>query len=490
MRVNKAARRTQARDVRRLCVHIIRSSLALAQSDLIGRVYSPSVIPARKAVFLMNGRARPTASADASPALWRATLEALRDRVPKPHLDCLADGLPYVDLSESTLRMAVPLDALRAWLRQGTLVALCDVVATLSDGACEVCVLPVDDDGGALATDPTHRLDSFLRSPSNQGAWKIARQITSGVLPPPGPIVFCGPEGSGKSHLLGGIAHALGERNVRVVGRGARRLSHKLIEALWTDRLTQFREGLLECDALILDSVETLAGRDGTQDELARAILARASRGRLVVLAVRLERGSLPPLGSGLRAALERGTVVDLAAPEWELRVALLMRRAARWGVDLSPDAASFLVGRLGADLAGVDALLTRLMARTGGARDLSTVTAVQRALEPPAPDLERALPIGTILGLVSRHFGLRMRDLYSTSRSPRISLPRQVAMYLVRRHCGLSFPEIGRRFGRHHTTVIHACRRAEELLEGTTSGGASIRLVEKEIERVRSEGG
>jgi chromosomal replication initiator protein len=420
--------------------------------------------------------------------LWRATLEALRDRIPRGQLQILSEELVYLELSESSLRLALSTERVRTWLRQGTLRALCDVVAMLSDGTCDVCVLPVDGEPRALEVDPSHRLDSFLRSTANEGAWKVARQIISGVLPPPGPIVLCGPEGSGKSHLLDGIAHDLGERKERIVCQSAGRLSLQLIEALWTDQLDRFRERVSGCDALLLDSIEVLAGRDGTQDELVRAIMARASRGKLVVLAIRSQGGSLPALAGGLHSTLERGTVVDLAAPEWELRVAIVIRRAAGWGVRLSPEAASFVVGRLGSSLTGVDALLTRLMTRTHGSPDLS-VSAVRRALAPPSPPTERALPVSTVLSLVARHFGLRMRDLHSSSRSPRIATPRQIAMYLVRRHCSLSFPEIGQRFGRHHTTVMHACRRVQDLLEGSGSVAAAIRLLEKEVERLQSEG-
>ena len=436
----------------------------------------------------MPGKTRRIAPADASASLWRATLEALRDRIPKAHLEMLSDGPVYVELSESALRLALSVEQVRTWLRQGTLRALCDVVTMLSDGSCDVCVLPIDGESPALEVDPSHKLDSFLHSEANEGAWKVARQIVAGVLPPPGPIVFCGPEGSGKSHLLDGIARELVERGERVVCQSAGRLSLELIEALWSDQVERFRERVTGCDALLLDSIETLAGRDGTQNELVRAILARASRGKLVVLAIRSQGSSLPPLAAGLQGAFERGTLVDLASPEWELRVAIVIRRAGGWGVRLSPEAASFVVGRLGSSLTGIDALLTRLMTRTHESADLS-VAAVRRALAPPPPLSERALPVSTVLSCVARHFGLRIRDLHSTSRSPRIATPRQIAMYLVRGHCGLSFPEIGQRFNRHHTTVMHACRRVEDLLDGSGSVAAAIRLLEKEVERLQTEG-
>jgi chromosomal replication initiator protein len=429
---------------------------------------------------------------DETARLWKAILEALRGRIPETHLALLSDQRSYVDLSQSALRLALPVEEARRWLRDGTLRSLCEVVPTLSGGHCHVSVCPVDSPRPALRRDPSHTLDAFIRSPANEGAWKLAQKIVSDSLLPPGPIVLCGPEGSGKSHLLDAIAQALVERSPRepISCESASELSLRLVQALWADDLEHFREGVHDCSALLLDGIETLPGRDGTQEELARAILARARQGRLVVLTLRSRGGVVPPLGDGLRAALERGTLVDLAPPEWELCVAILMDRAGRWGLELSPEAASFLIARLGSSLAGVDALLTRLVTSLPELDTPAGFAAVRSALEPGAANTEPSLPASAILGMVAHHFGLRVRDLASASRSPRIAMPRQIAMYLVRRHCGLSYPEIGQRFGRHHTTVLHACRRVKGHLTSNGSVASAIRLLEKEVESLRNERG
>ncbi len=98
-------------------------------------------------------------------------------------------------------------------------------------------------------------------------------------------------------------------------------------------------------------------------------------------------------------------------------------------------------------------------------------------------------IPPEVVISLIARHFNLRIRDLRSATRSPRITTPRQIAMYLLRRHCSLSYPEIGQRFDRHHTTALHSVRQIARRLDDNGSLRSSVRLLEKELLRSLEEG-
>jgi chromosomal replication initiator protein len=150
---------------------------------------------------------------------------------------------------------------------------------------------------------------------------------------------------------------------------------------------------------------------------------------------------------------------------------------------------AAFLAGRSRSNLGGLDALLTRLMSRSASVRSLEDLELVRHLLSDAAERLVRVTP-EDVLTAVSRHFNVRVRELRSSNRSPRITTPRQIAMYLVRRHCNLSYPEIGRRFHRHHTTALHSDRVIQEQLSENASLRAAVLLVEKELARVSEEGG
>ena len=142
----------------------------------------------------------------------------------------------------------------------------------------------------------------------------------------------------------------------------------------------------------------------------------------------------------------------------------------------------------LGENLSKLDVELTRLLSHPRTQEGLLDPDLVRRLL---AEDSRGAAPLSPdlVIDFVTRHFNLRVADLRSPSRSPRLTTPRQIGMYLLRRHCGLSYPEIGQCFDRHHTTAMHACRRIEERREKQSSLRATVGLLEKELMRLSDEG-
>jgi chromosomal replication initiator protein len=128
-------------------------------------------------------------------------------------------------------------------------------------------------------------------------------------------------------------------------------------------------------------------------------------------------------------------------------------------------------------------------MTQSSCSRGLEDIEAVKLQLGHSSDPVIRVAP-EDVLNAVSQQFNVRPRDLRSSNRSPRVTLPRQIAMYLVRRHCGLSYPAIGRRFGKHHTTALHSDRVVQNQLGENASLRAAVLLVEKELMRVSEEGG
>jgi chromosomal replication initiator protein len=189
-----------------------------------------------------------------------------------------------------------------------------------------------------------------------------------------------------------------------------------------------------------------------------------------------------------LAARLGAGEAFELTAPGWETRVAIVLDRVRAWDARATPDVAAQLATSLRSDLERLDAVLTRLMAESGAATGLEDPALVQQILEggsathrPPSPE--------QVIELVARHFGVRLRELRSSSRAARTSTPRQIAIYLLRRHCGLSYPEVGRHFQRHHTTALHSDRLVQRQLESDPGLRATLVLLEKELRSAAERG-
>jgi chromosomal replication initiator protein len=428
---------------------------------------------------------------DEAASLWKSVLHAPSPRLATSTRDALLEHTRCLERTATELRVAIDARELETWLRGGQLGALETALAALTDGASALALIPVDD-VSALRGDPSYTFATFVASPANTAvrssvlAFARDARLGNGAA-----LAVHGGTSSGKTHLLRALHSALAESlgAGAIVCCSAEQLSLELIRALWGDAVDAFRERLMSASALIVDDVDSLAGRDATQEELAQAIAALAARGVPVAvsLARPVERSS--GLSDPLRTQLARFAPLEVRAPEWETRVAIVHARARRWRVEPSAPVAAFLASRLRAHLGRLDALLTRLMTRSSAGNALADLEVVKQLLTAAADRAVASSP-DEVLHAVSHHFNLRVRDLRSQSRASRVTTPRQVAMYLMRRHCNLSYPEIGRRFGRHHTTALHSDRVVQEQLADNAGLRAAIVLIEKELLRNSEAGG
>jgi len=428
---------------------------------------------------------------DEATSLWKSVLHAPSPRLATATRDALFEHTRALEKTASELRIAIDARELEAWLRGGQLGALESALAGNTDGASALALVPVDD-VTALRADPSYTFASFVASPANSAmrtrVLAFARDARQGSG---GGLAIHGGTSSGKTHLLRALHASLTEHFPvsSIVCCSAEQLSQELIRALWGDAVDEFRTRLTSASALIVDDVDALAGRDATQEELGQAIAALTERGAPVAvsLAKPVERSS--GLSEPLREQLAAFTALEVRAPEWETRVAIVHARARRWRVEPSAAVAAFLASRLRIHLGRLDALLTRLMTRSSAGNALADLEVVKQLLSAAAERAGASSP-EEVLHAVAHHFNLRLRELRSQSRSSRVTVPRQVAMYLMRRHCNLSYPEIGRRFGRHHTTALHSDRVVQDLLRDNAGLRAAVVLIEKELLRNSEAGG
>jgi len=424
---------------------------------------------------------------DEATSLWKSVLHAPSPRLSAATREALAQHTRPLERRTDELRVAIDSAELESWLRGGQLAALETSLQTLTDGATALALVPTDRVGSIA--DPGFSFASFIASPVNAATRARALAFARSAGADGAALAIHGGRGSGKTHLLRAIATQLTEQGKEpLVACGAERLSLDLIAAIGRDDVDRFRAHFDEAAALVVDDLESLVGRDATQEELARALHALCDRGVPIAVALSRPADRLPGLVEPLRAALARFTPLETRAPEWETRVAIVVAHARRWGAEPSDPVAAFLATKLRSVLGHLDATLTRLMTRASAGNALFDLEVVKRLLnetgEKPAE-----ISTGDVFNAVARQFDVRVRDLRSQSRSARVTVPRQVAMYLVRRYCGLSYPEIGRLFARHHTTALHSDRVVQGQLADNTSLRAAVVLVEKELLRL-SEGG
>ncbi len=411
-------------------------------------------------------------------------LSGLSGKLSSERVRALADHSRVLKVTPETLTVGIPKSQLQPWLDDGRILALSTTLGRVSDKTCELAVVPLSDEPLA----PGQALMSFITSPSNEPALQLAASVIRHPGRDASPLLVYGTAGCGKTHLLRAMARDL-ERAGEVLQIGADAFSLELASAIRARALAAFRARVHGLAALLVDDLEALEGREASQNELARTLEAMRATHAQVVVSARRPLAELAQIQPVLKQALLTGVSLELRPMEWETQVAIVLERVARWGAEARPDVASEIVSKLGGSLKRLDTLLTELMLQPPCRHSITDAGFVRRAL---AQGPRRAAPVSpdAVLSQVTRHFNLRISDLRARARTPRVTAPRQIAMYLLRRHCDLSYPEIGQRLRRHHTTALYAFRKLEQQRHENASLHATLDLLEKELlERLEAGG-
>jgi len=331
---------------------------------------------------------------------------------------------------------------------------------------------------GPVAHDPTpieapalnerYRFESFVDGPTNQFAMSAAHAVADHPGTRYNPLFIFGGVGLGKTHLLHAVGHAVREKNphARVRYVTSEQFVNDLIQAIRTDKMQSFRSRYRDrCDVLLIDDIQFIAGKDRTQEEFFHLFNTLHSSHKQIVLTCDQLPQSIPDLEDRLRSRLNWGLTADIKPPGFETRVAILKAKAEVDGIEL-PDEVAMLVARHVTrnvrELEGALVKLTATAKLSGRAVDLDLAHQALGSLL--GENLQRIAP-ESILKAVVAEFKVTLAELKGPRRHRNITVPRQIAMYLVRELTDESLPQIGNHFGgRDHSTVINSLKRVEAL--------------------------
>lgn len=333
---------------------------------------------------------------------------------------------------------------------------------------------------------PKHTFANFVVGPSNELAYAAALASAGGGGPRYNPLFIAGGTGLGKTHLMHAIAHKLLEDrpDARVVYVSAEHFTNEFIEALQHHKMDEFRSRYRQqCDLLLLDDIQFLAGREQTQEEFFHTFNALRDADKPIVVTSDKYPQQLQRMPERLVSRFTSGLVADIQVPQLETRVAIVRKKAELEGIPLTDDVAVMLAQTIKSNVRELEGALIRLAAKsslTGRPVDLAFAQAELARVAPQRPDL---VSVEDIQRAVCTHFRMSNAELLSKDRHKSVAFARQVAMYLCRQRLKSSFPELGRAFGnRDHTTVMSAVRRVEELRAKDPQVNAHLEAIEQQL--------
>ncbi|MEM7021477.1 MAG: chromosomal replication initiator protein DnaA [Pseudomonadota bacterium] len=333
---------------------------------------------------------------------------------------------------------------------------------------CEAVVEPINGDISA-PVDPRFTFENFVVGKSNNLAFAAAEKVAELEVAPFNPLFIYGRVGLGKTHLMHAIAWQIRRQNPRrrVVYLSAEKFTYLFVKACRFNDTMTFKEQLRSTDVLMVDDVQFMDGKEGTQEEFFHTFNALTDRGRQIVISADRNPSELTGLEERIRSRLGWGLVADVQPTTYELRLGILQSKARDLAreVKLPDSVLAFMAHRITSSVRELEGALNRVIAQAILMGHTITLDVAQELLQDLLRAHERRVTIEDIQKLVTQHYGIKITDMHSARRARVVARPRQVAMYLAKQLTPRSLPEIGRKFGgRDHTTVMHAIRRIEEL--------------------------
>jgi chromosomal replication initiator protein len=318
---------------------------------------------------------------------------------------------------------------------------------------------------GSLA--PRYSFDTFIVGSSNQFAHAACRAVAEAPSRSYNPLFIYGGVGLGKTHLMHAIGHYVLNhlKTLKLTYISSERFMNEMINGVRYDRVLDFRERYRSVDVLLVDDIQFLAGKEGTQTEFFHTFNALYDSQKQIVISSDRPPHEIPQLEERLRSRFEWGLIADIQPPDLETKVAILKRKAETEGVLLPDDVALYIAGKIKSNIRELEGSLIRLVAYASLTGREISLSLAQDVLRNVLQHDERAVTIEGIQKYVSDYYQLKHGELKSRNNSKSIARPRQIAMYLCKSLTNASLPEIGRSFGgKHHSTVIHSIRKIEAL--------------------------
>jgi chromosomal replication initiator protein len=435
--------------------------------------------------------------------LWQAALGPLELAFPKPVFEMWIKPIRMQSLENNVLTVCVPTNFARDWVTNRLQGEICRVLSeilgedislalTVAESGAQAAPLappatiatqpgarPVDDVRTANLN-ARYTFEEFVIGSSNRFAHAAAQAVACAPARAYNPLFLYGGVGLGKTHLMHAIGHRvmLDNPSARVVYVTCEKFTNEFIIAVQNNKGPEFRNKYRLVDVLLIDDIQFLEGKEGTQEEFFHTFNALHESGRqLVISSDRLPK-EIQTLESRLRSRFEWGLLTDIQPPDLETREAILRKKAQTEKIPVPDEVTSFIAKVIPSNIRELEGALIRVVAYASLTKSSITVDLAAEVLKnamAQAP-LQR-ITISRIKETVAGAHGLTVKEMDNGRRDQRLAAPRQIAMYIACELTNYSLPNIAREFGKKdHTTVMYARDKVKDQMQAEEAYRNKIR--------------
>ena len=341
-------------------------------------------------------------------------------------------------------------------------------------------------DSLSVPLNPQYTFDNFVVGKTNEFAYAAARKVAESRNVSFNPLFLYSGVGLGKTHLMHAIAWHIKQQDPsrNIVYLSAEKFMYKFVRALRYKDTTAFKEQFRSVDVLMVDDVQFMGGKDATQEEFFYTFNSLIEEGRQIIISADKSPADLEGIENRLKSRLGCGLIADIHPTDFDLRMGILNNKAHQLGIELPEKVAEFLAQKIATNIRELEGALRRVIAHSQLLSDKEiTLDMTQDVLKDMLRSYDKRTTIDEIQKKVAEHFNISVKEMQSSRRARTVARPRQIAMYLAKQLTSRSLPEIGRKFDRDHTTVMHAVRKVEELILEDSSLAENVDALRRALE-------
>jgi len=324
-------------------------------------------------------------------------------------------------------------------------------------------------DESPTGLNPRYIFENFVVGNSNRFAHAASLAVAEAPAKAYNPLFLYGGVGLGKTHLMHAVGHFILKQNPnqKVLYITSEQFTNDFINAIKTEGNKGFRNRYRNVDVLLVDDIQFLAGKEGTQEEFFHTFNALYEANKQIIISSDKPPKDIEPLEERLRSRFEWGLTADIQAPDYETRIAILQKKAQLDHISVPDEIFAYIAERTNSNIRELEGALNKIIALSHLTNRPITLQVAEEALKDMTTIKTKNITIDLIQQTVAKYFSLKVDDLKSSRKSADIAHPRQIGMYLCREVGNFSLPKIGYEFGkRDHTTVMHACNKINNAIK------------------------